>query len=252
MKENYFVNIPPQEALPPLKKLPPREINPLPDQAADLEQAESASEAPEKSLDLMAAAEGGMNATERESSPEKMEIMENARDERLGILKNVFERIKGPLETIKQSAKEKMAPLKQKIDEHLPKPAQEIISQLMDASSMKMYLEAAKGKTVVGRKLSPKERVISALAGGTNDIAKCLFAYAASSGSPEYAQLGGLAYGASWALLLAKNGPKMFKNLKELAGYYDFSQASAVLVRSEAVFSQYGYQNFDERFSSAI
>jgi len=116
----------------------------------------------------------------------------------------------------------------------------------MDVSSLKMYAEAGRGKSLTGKELSAKERVLSALIAGTNDLAKSLFFYAAGSGNADYAKLGSIAYGASWALLLVKNGPKMMANLKELSTYYHFGEASLVLVRTEAVFDQYGYSNLED------
>jgi hypothetical protein len=238
MLRGAFENIPPQKITPPVEKTPPQEITAPLQESDGFLNAENKPEE-EKSLDLMAMAESGMNRIEKEDSPEKMEIMEKSRQERLGILGSVFTRVKGTMEM----AKGKMAPIKAGINEKIPMPAQELISQMMDVSSIKMYTEAGRGKTLTGKELSPKDRILSALIAGTNDIAKGLFFYAASSGNADYAKLGSIAYGASWALLLAKNGPKMMQNLKELAEYYNFSDASPVLVRVGAAFDQYGYNN---------
>jgi hypothetical protein len=250
MKEGYFQNIPPEEIAPPVEKIPPQEITAPLSEAADLASLENNSEErPEKSVVLMAAAESGMNRNEEEVSREKMEVMETARQERLAILNSVFARVKGTIEKAKEKMVPVMAPVKEKIDEHVPKPAQEIMSQLMDVSSIKMYTEASRGKTLTGKELSPKDRVLSALIAGTNDIAKLLFFQAARSGNTEYAKLGSIAYGASWALLLVKNGPKIMQNLKELASYYGFGEASPVLARAEATFSQYGYSHLEEQLA---
>lgn len=185
---------------------------------------------------------------EKENAQERVVIMKEARSQRLGILSDMFSRLKNSAEISKE--KIGINKLQKKIDDNLPKPAQELISQMLDVSSIKMYAEAGRGKNLTGKELEPKDRVLSVLSAGTNDIAKFLFAYAASSGSVEYAQLGGMLYGTSWAFLLNKNGQKMMQNLKELASYYELEKVNLVLNKIEETFNKYRYPGFETKLGS--
>lgn len=229
--------------------IPPQEMTPPAEEEGGFAYAENIEtyqdtepsfEAPQKAIDIMAEAEMMSGASEKELFPEKKELMESAREGRLGILGNAFTRA---ADTIK-SAKEKAGEIK----DSLPEPAQELMSQIMDVSSVKMYTEAVRGKTLTGKELSPKDRVLSAMIAGTHDISRGLFLYAANSGNPDYAKLGSIAYGASWALLMAKNGPKMLHNLKELASYYHLNDAGLVLARAGSAFDRHGYANLPQVF----
>jgi hypothetical protein len=193
---------------------------------------------------MMAEAETQSGASEKELFPEKKELMESAREGRLGIMGDALTRVADTVNAAKEKAHE--------VKEALPEPAKELLNQLADASTAKVYselgVELKTGKNFMGEKRTPKERIMSLLMAGTNDIGKALIAYGAASGNAELSAAGFLSYGASWALLLKKNGPTMIQNFKDLARHYHQDDASLVLARAGAAFERHGYANLPQVF----
>jgi hypothetical protein len=261
MGEKYFEKIPPSEVTPLVEKIPPQEITSSPEIETDLASAETIPEKeeketdaekieqpPETALDFMARAESG---TESEKSKEKTEIMEKSFKERLEILNGVFVRVKNSIETsgteLKDVGSEITGEIRGATFDHLPRSAQRLLSRIGDASGFALLGQAYKNKNLIGEKFSRKERIMTALLGGTTLLSEALILFSVLAKNPENARaIARSLYGASWILLIAKNGRSAMEDLQELASECHLDEAKLVLARAGENFGRYGYENFDQ------
>lgn len=157
----------------------------------------------------------------------KEQVMERSRAERFGILGGVLKRITGT------------------INAHVPKSIQNSISTGANffVGSYKMGGEAVVGKTLAGKKLSPKDRIMYSLISTTGIAFQGLSAYGATHGNMEMIQAGLASYTASWILFGVQTAPEIISNLKELAQTANKPELVKLFTSVEKIFEKFGYDN---------
>ena len=144
---------------------------------------------------------------EQTVSPEKMAVIEKARNERLAIISESFGRLMSELDTVFQK---------------IPKPIRAVGSIAVNftfLASYKLSVEAWKGKTADGKELSSSDRVLRVIIAATDIIGKGLYFYGKLENNPDIKLAGKISYGTSWPVWLYTTSKEILVALKSAGEY---------------------------------
>ena len=182
---------------------------------------------------------------EAEISPEALLVMEHARAGRLDILRDSF------------------ANAAEAIWDRIPGPLKRAGSTALDVTVLgnyKMTVEAIRGETIAGERLTPLDRIMYVSTVGLALLGHAFTAVGAASGNKEYLWLATFSYGTSWATFLGQRSLKTVgiaplleasAKFKTFARQNGLERVEACLEAVERLIAKYDPEKFKEIMAKA-